>query len=66
MLNEAIIVSNVKCGGCVVTIPDALQALPGITAVSVDIGTGTVTITGAAPVREKIVNNLAELGYPEV
>ncbi len=57
---------NVKCGGCVATIQDNLQKLPGVQSVSVEINPGRVTVEAEDNVqRATLVDTLASLGYPE-
>lgn len=64
-MQEEFSVKNVKCGGCVTAIEKGLQALPGVTAVSVVIDGGKVTVEGDALQRAQLADKLSELGYPE-
>ncbi|MBU1193024.1 MAG: heavy-metal-associated domain-containing protein [Gammaproteobacteria bacterium] len=65
-MQESFSVKHVKCGGCVKAIQQGLQALPGVTAVTVVIDGGAVTVEGEALDRTQLAAKLSELGYPEV
>ena len=58
-------VENIKCGGCASSIVRALEALPGVEAVEVDIEAGRVTVAAPEETRPDVTARLAELGYPE-
>lgn len=64
-MQESFTVKNVKCGGCASTIINGLQALPGVTEVTVDIPSGAVAVEGEALSRDMLSAKLGELGYPE-
>lgn len=59
-------VSNVKCGGCVSNIQKGLGGMSGVSAVSVDIPTGEVTLQAENPNLASIKEKLRSLGYPPV
>ena len=61
----SLVVSNVKCDGCVNNIVSGLSSLAGVENVSVDKTTGTVQITGTNLDKSSITDKLSELGYPE-
>jgi copper chaperone len=42
-------VTGMTCGHCAQAVTRELGALPGVAAVDVDLGTGVVTVTSAAP-----------------
>jgi copper chaperone CopZ len=42
-------VTGMTCGHCVQAVTGELSALPGVDAVQIDLGTGAVTVTSAAP-----------------
>ena len=65
-MQELFSVKNVKCGGCVKAIQQGLQTLPGVTAVTVVIDGGKVTVEGQPLNRTELSAKLSELGYPEV
>jgi copper chaperone CopZ len=56
---------NIKCGGCVSTIKDALGRISGVHEVEADITTGRVTVTADEGIRDKLTAALRESGYPE-
>ena len=56
-------VQNLKCGGCVAKATAALQALPGVSDVQVDLAGKTARVNGdAAP--EAVIGALQAVGYP--
>lgn len=58
-------VNNIKCGGCVSTIEEAIGKLPGVSSVQASAQDGMVKIQGDELERATICRTLAELGYPE-
>ena len=64
-MSLSIIVDNVRCGGCVSTIKNGLQEIPGVAQVEVSIEGGVVTVDCDDALRPNLVAKLAELGYPE-
>ena len=65
MTQEKFSVSNVKCGGCVANIQTGLKKLAGVSAVQVDIGSGSVLVDGNPLDRNQLALTLKQLGYPE-
>nr|VFJ77698.1 MAG: Copper chaperone CopZ [Candidatus Kentron sp. FW] len=57
-------VDNVKCQGCASTIREKTMATHNVEEVTVDVGTGTVTITSPADLHGEITETLRSLGYP--
>ena len=64
MHSEIFSVQNVKCGGCAANIKSGLESLNGISAVTVEIESGSVTVSGTNIERDAILSKLSELGYP--
>lgn len=64
-MQEHFKVKNVKCGGCVKSIQEGLQALAGVTAVAVIIDGGAVTVDGDNLNRAQLASKLSALGFPE-
>ena len=64
-MSWSIIVENIKCGGCANSITNALLALPGVSAVNVDVAQGCVLLEGDQAARAAVRQRLLELGYPE-
>ena len=57
-------VTGMTCGHCVQAVTTELSALPGVGGVQVDLGTGAVTVTSAAPLAEDDVRAAVdEAGY---
>jgi copper chaperone CopZ len=65
MTTEVIFVENIKCGGCMNSIKDAIRKLKGVSDVEIEKEYDKVSIYGIALLRETLVNKLANLGYPE-
>jgi copper chaperone CopZ len=57
-------VTGMTCGHCVQAVTGELSALPGVDAVQIDLGTGAVTVTSAAPLADDAVRAAVdEAGY---
>ncbi|MFL6073795.1 MAG: heavy-metal-associated domain-containing protein [Mycobacteriales bacterium] len=57
-------VSGMTCGHCVSSVTAEVSAIPGVAHVDVDLPTGVVTVTSAAPLPEAAVAAaVAEAGY---
>lgn len=57
-------VSGMTCGHCVKSVTEEVSALAGVHAVDVELATGKVTVTSAAPLAEKDVEAAVdEAGY---
>lgn len=57
---------NIKCEGCVAAIQEALQMIPGVSAVTVEKREGWVTVNAADAVRRsELTKALQTAGYPE-
>ncbi len=65
MEHNKIIVANLKCNGCETTIKKELLKLVGISKVDVDIESDIVEVFYSDIAREKIIQKLHSLGYPE-
>lgn len=55
-------VDGMTCGGCVRHVEKALRATPGVSDVTVDLGQGTVAVSGTASF-EALAAQVAEAGY---
>ena len=65
-MNTSIIVDNLKCGGCANTITKKISSLEGISNVSVDKDTSTVSYDyEKESLLELVETTLAKLGYPK-
>ncbi len=56
-------VKNVKCGGCVSSVTDALKDLKGVEKVEVDLN-GEVELKGEGFDKAQAKSSLKEIGYP--
>ena len=57
-------VAGMTCGHCVQAVTGELTALPGVADVQVDLASGAVTVTSAAPLQEDAVRAAVdEAGY---
>ncbi len=65
-MKTSIVVDNLKCGGCANTITKKLSVLEGISNVSVDKDTSTVTYEYTdEKTPETVEAALAKMGYPK-
>jgi copper chaperone CopZ len=66
MIEEKIIVANLKCTGCATTITHDLLKINGVKHVDVILEENTVDITYENDLtRKEIIDKLYTLGYPE-
>lgn len=64
---EIITIQNLKCGGCVKSVIQALKAFPEVSDVQVSLEDATVTIeTTATGKRAEFETALSQAGYPPV
>ncbi len=56
-------ISNMKCNGCVANAQKALQDLPGLESVVIDLQLANALLTGDFDIDEAI-SRLTEAGYP--
>jgi copper chaperone len=62
-----ITVKGMSCGHCAATVTKALGALPGVSRVQVDLGTGRVTFENANPIsKEELTKVITAAGYEMV
>lgn len=65
MKSEKLIVTNIKCSGCVNTILEKLSALEGVDHVNVDQDDKSVTVYFEGDLTRQILKErLLEIGYP--
>jgi copper chaperone len=62
---ETIFVENIKCGGCMKSIKEALSQIRGVDTVRVDKEQDSVIVTGTDINRDSIIDKLGAIGYPE-
>ncbi|MGY1690988.1 heavy-metal-associated domain-containing protein [Geodermatophilus sp. SYSU D01105] len=57
-------VVGMTCGHCVSAVTEEVSAVPGVTAVDVDLATGGLTVTSSEPVDQQAVRAaVEEAGY---
>jgi copper chaperone len=57
-------VAGMTCGHCVNSVSTEVGAIPGVTGVQVDLASGTVQVTSAAPIEPGLVKAAVdEAGY---
>ncbi len=56
-------VEGMMCMHCVKSVTDALEAMEGVSDVSVDLPTKTVTLTADPSLKAAIVNTIEDLGF---
>lgn len=57
-------VVGMTCGHCVTAVTEEVSQLPGVTAVDVDLASGGLIVTSAAPVDDDAVRSaVEEAGY---
>ena len=57
-------VTGMTCGHCVASVTEEVQEIPGVESVEVDLPTGAVTVTSAAPLDDAAVAAaVEEAGY---
>jgi copper chaperone CopZ len=56
-------ISNMKCNGCVANAQKALQGLPGLENVEIDLQKGNAVLSGEFDLDEAI-SRLTDAGYP--
>jgi copper chaperone len=64
MNTTTVTVAGMSCGHCASSVQDEVGQIPGVTAVDVDLTSGTVTIDSESPVEGSAVRNaVEEAGY---
>ncbi|MFD0205990.1 MULTISPECIES: heavy-metal-associated domain-containing protein [Saccharothrix] len=64
MAESTYTVTGMTCGHCVASVTEEVSQIPGVTGVDVDLPTGAVKVTSAAPVAEADVRAaVEEAGY---
>lgn len=58
-------IDNLKCGGCEATILKGVKSIEGVSSVSVNHDTQTVSVDAPEGLRAKIAEKLLSMGYPE-
>lgn len=61
-----IIVQNLKCGGCASTITKGMSSIEGVSSVTVDVESSTISFDSKSDNLETAYTKLAQMGYPVV
>ena len=64
-MNLDIQVENIKCVGCANSIEKKIRAISGVIDFVVDIENGRVLVSGESIDRDKVIQELTHMGYPE-
>ena len=57
-------ITGMTCGHCVAAVTHALQSIPGVAGVDIDLPTGVVTVTSDTPVdHEQLAAAIDDAGY---
>lgn len=57
-------ITGMTCGHCVTAVTHALQSIPGVAGVDIELPTGVVTVTSATPVdHEQLAAAIDDAGY---
>ncbi len=59
-------VTGMTCGHCVASVREEVSEIPGVTAVDVDLTSGSVTVSGEGFSDEAVKGAVAEAGYEVV
>lgn len=65
LMSEVLEVQGMSCGHCVSSITSAVEPLPGVTGVEVDLEAGTVRVDGEAD-RTAVAAAIEDAGYDVV
>lgn len=66
-MKTAIIVQNLRCGGCVNTITTKINALENVHNVSIDLESSTISFTAEDAIDAlSVKETLKKLGYPSI
>ena len=65
MIQEKIIIANLKCKGCATTIEKELLKIKGVKEVRIDVEGNAVDVNFSKVDRSAIIHKLHSLGYPE-
>lgn len=60
MATRTISVKGMSCGHCVASVKEALEKIPGVTDVTVDLTFGSATFTESAPLDAKTLRDAIE------
>jgi len=65
MKTQEIFVENIKCGGCITSIKQALEKIKGIAKVEIDKEEEKISLTGDHYKLSEVIDSLNFMGYPQ-
>ena len=65
MKTQEIFVENIKCGGCMTSIKNALEKIKGIVKVEIDKDEEKISLTGDKFQLSEVIDSLNSMGYPQ-
>jgi copper chaperone CopZ len=65
MKTQEIFVENIKCGGCMTSIKQALEKIKGIAKVEIDLEKEKISLKGDKYKLSEVIDSLNKMGYPQ-
>lgn len=65
MKTQEIFVENMKCGGCMTSIKNALEKIKGIVKVEINLDEEKISLTGDQYQLSEVIDSLTSMGYPQ-
>jgi len=65
MKTQEIFVENIKCGGCMTSIKNALEKIKGIIKVDINKDEEKISLTGDHYQLNEVIESLNSMGYPQ-
>jgi copper chaperone CopZ len=65
MKTQEIFVENIKCGGCMTSIKQALEKIKGIAKVEINKEEEKISLTGDHYQLNEVIDSLNSMGYPQ-
>lgn len=65
MKTQEIFVENIKCGGCMTSIKNALEKIKGIIKVDINKDEEKISLTGDQYQLNEVLDSLNSMGYPQ-
>jgi len=65
MKTQEIFVENIKCGGCMTSIKQALEKIKGIAKVEIDKEEEKISLKGDKYKLREVIDSLNKMGYPQ-
>ena len=65
MKTQEIFVENIKCGGCMTSIKNALEKIKGIVKVEINLDEEKISLTGDQYQLSEVIDSLNGMGYPQ-